>query len=49
MQIRVNPENAPAVAHASKDQSRSASFIVNEALKKARKAGILKDPPKPKR
>lgn len=49
MQIRVSPENSPAVSHASKDQSRSASFIVNEALKKARKAGILKDPPKPKR
>jgi uncharacterized protein (DUF1778 family) len=48
MQIRVNSENAPAVKQAAKDQTRSASFVVNEALKKARKAGILKDPPKAK-
>jgi uncharacterized protein (DUF1778 family) len=46
MQIRVNPENAPAVKHATKADTRSASFVVNEVLKKARQMGILRDPPK---
>lgn len=46
MQVRINSKNAPAVKAAAKAVIRSFSFVVNEALEKARAAGILADPPK---
>lgn len=46
MQVRIDPENQPAITVRTKAENRSAAFIVNEVLKRARKAGLLIDPPK---
>lgn len=44
MQIRIDSDNSVIVSAQSKHQKRSAAYIVNEVLKGARKAGILKMP-----
>jgi len=50
MQVRIDTDNSVPITAQSKAQKRSAAFIVNEVLKKAREAGILVAPPaKPKR
>ncbi len=49
MQVRIDTDNSVPITARSKAENRSAAFIVNEVLKKARELGILvAPPPKPK-